>query len=40
MSTVSLCWRREEDEHPKALYRQATIHALLCDYDKAEEGYR
>ena len=28
------------DDHPKALYRQAAIHALLCDYDEAEQGYR
>ena len=35
----SLC-RREVPEHPKALFREASVRSVLGDFDEAEEGYR
>ncbi len=31
---------REDPDHPKALFRQASVRSVLGDFDEAEEGYR
>ena len=31
---------REHPDHPKALFRQASVRSVLGDFDEAEEGYR
>ena len=37
---ISLPCCREVPDHPKALFRQAAVRAVLGDFDEAEEGYK
>ena len=37
---IQLLCCREVPDQPKALFRQAAVHAVLGDFDEAEEGYR